>query len=189
MKYEIEVIRSKRKTVALEIKRDLRLILRAPEKMRAKDIDAFINKNRGWIDKHMASMRQKLEKENQIPLEPFTKKQLEALKEQAKEILKEKAEYYADLLGVTYNKITIKHQISRWGSCSGKGNLNFNCLLMLCPDEVQNYVVVHELCHRKHLNHSTAYWSEVARIMPEYKTHREWLKNNGRALIMRLTAG
>ncbi len=89
-------------------------------------------------------------------------------------------------MGVSYGRITIRSQRTRWGSCSSKGNLNFNCLLLLCPEAVQDYVVVHELCHRKELNHSPKFWAEVERICPDYKTHRKWLKENGSSLIGRL---
>ena len=73
-----------------------------------------------------------------------------------------------------------------WGSCSGKGNLNFNCLLMLAPPAVQDYVVVHELCHRKEMNHSPAFWAEVAGVLPDYASHRRWLRENGNGLIAAL---
>ena len=76
---------------------------------------------------------------------------------------------------MTYGRITIRAQRSRWGSCSSKGNLNFNCLLMLTPSEIRDYVVVHELCHRIELNHSAYFWAEVARILPDYKECRKWL--------------
>ena len=89
-------------------------------------------------------------------------------------------------MGVTYGRITIRNQVSRWGSCSSVGNLNFNCLLMLAPPEVRDYVVVHELCHRKEMNHSPAFWAEVEKMIPDYKAHKKWLKDNGTALISRL---
>ena len=90
-----------------------------------------------------------------------------------------------DVVGVTYGRITIRHQTSRWGSCSAKGNLSFNCLLMLTPPEVIDSVVVHELCHRKEMNHSTAFYAHVLRVFPEYRTWRRWLKDNGPALLLR----
>ena len=93
---------------------------------------------------------------------------------------------FAALVGVTYGRITIRAQKSRWGSCSGKGNLNFNCLLMLCSEDVRDYVVVHELCHRKELNHSPRFWAEVEKVLPGYKVQRKWLKDNGGGLIRRL---
>ena len=85
-----------------------------------------------------------------------------------------------------YGRITIRAQRTRWGSCSAQGNLNFNCLLMLTPDNVMEYVVVHELCHRKEMNHSARFWSEVEKILPDYRRSRQWLKDNGGGLIGRL---
>jgi predicted metal-dependent hydrolase len=82
-------------------------------------------------------------------------------------------------MGVEYGRITIRMQKSRWGSCSGKGNLNFNCLLMRTPDEIIDYVVVHELCHLKEMNHSPRFWAEVEKIFPDYKERRKWLKDHG----------
>ena len=96
------------------------------------------------------------------------------------------AEFYAPLVGVSYGRITIRSQRGRWGSCSGAGNLNFNCLLMLTPPQVREYVVVHELCHRKQMNHSSQFWAEVERILPDYRQRRQWLKDQGGALIARL---
>jgi predicted metal-dependent hydrolase len=89
-------------------------------------------------------------------------------------------------VGVTYGRITIRNQRSRWGSCSGKGNLNFNCLLMLTPSHVIDYVVVHELCHRLEMNHSPAFWAQVERVLPDYRKSREWLREHEKELIGRL---
>ena len=90
------------------------------------------------------------------------------------------------MVGVTYGRITIRNQRSRWGSCSGKGNLNFNCLLMLTPSHVIDYVVVHELCHRLEMNHSPAFLAQVERVLPDYRKSREWLKEHEKELIGRL---
>lgn len=98
----------------------------------------------------------------------------------------QRAEYYAPLIGVTYNRIAIRAQHTRWGSCSGKGNLNFNCLLALVPAEVLDYTVVHELCHLKEMNHSPKFWGEVEKILPDYKQCRKWLKENGPKVIARI---
>ena len=87
---------------------------------------------------------------------------------------------------LTLNKITIKNLVSRWGSCSTKGNLNFNCLLMLTPDYVIDYIVVHELCHLREMNHSEKFWAEVEKIMPDYQRAELWLKQNGGNLISRM---
>ena len=85
-------------------------------------------------------------------------------------------------MGVTYGRISIRSQKTRWGSCSAKGNLNYNWKLMLCPERVQDYVVVHELAHRKEMNHSPAFWAEVEKILPDYRERRKWLKTYGQTV-------
>lgn len=99
-------------------------------------------------------------------------------------VLEQRAEKYARLLDVTYQKIHIKDQKSRWGSCSGKGNLNFNWRLIMAPDEVLDYVVIHELCHLVHMNHSPDFWSLVEQICPSYAKQKRWLKANGESLYI-----
>lgn len=97
----------------------------------------------------------------------------------ARPIIYLKVEAYARRLKVDYERISIKEQKSLWGSCSAKGNLNFNWKLVLAPPEVLDYVVVHELCHLKEMNHSPAFWELVEQIIPDYKEKRKWLKDNG----------
>ena len=91
----------------------------------------------------------------------------------------ERTAYYAGIIGVTYGRITIRDQKTRWGSCSSQGNLNFTWKLVLAPPEVLDYVVVHELCHRIEMNHSAAFWRQVVRVLPDYQQQRGWLKENG----------
>ena len=112
--------------------------------------------------------------------------EIRALAKAALEDIPKRLEKFAPLVGATYGRVTIRNQRTRWGSCSAKGNLNFNCLLMLCPEAVRDYVVVHELCHRKELNHSLRFWAEVEKVLPGYKVQRKWLKDNGGAIIKRL---
>ena len=95
--------------------------------------------------------------------------------------------HFAPLVGVTYGRITVRNQRTRWGSCSSKGNLNFNCLLMLAPPGILDYVVVHELCHRKEMNHSPKFWAEVAKVMPDYKERQKWLRTEGSSIMRRMT--
>lgn len=177
-----ELIRSNRKTIALQIKGDGRIIVRAPLRMAARDIQRFVDSKAAWIEKHLDIIQQR-----QQPVgSAFTLEQLQQLADTAKSDLPQRVARFAALVGVTYGRITIRAQKSRWGSCSGKGNLNFNCLLMLCPEDVRDYVVVHELCHRKELNHSPRFWAEVEKVLPGYRVHRKWLKDNGGGLISRL---
>ena len=177
-----ELIRSNRKTIALQIKGDGRIIVRAPLRMAARDIQRFVDSKAAWIEKHLGIQQRRK------PVEAdFTLEQLQQLADAAKSDLPQRVARFAALVGVTYGRITIRAQKSRWGSCSSKGNLNFNCLLMLCPEEVREYVVVHELCHRKELNHSPRFWAEVEKVLPGYKVQRKWLKDNGGAIIRRLS--
>ena len=177
-----EVIRSNRKTIAIQIKGDGRIIVRAPLRMAAKDIQRFVDSKAAWIEKHLDLIQQR----QQPVASAFTLEQLQQLAEAAKSDLPRRVARFAALVGVTYGRITIRAQKSRWGSCSGKGNLNFNCLLMLCPEDVRDYVVVHELCHRKELNPSLRFWAEVEKVLPGYAVQRKWLKENGGAIIRRL---
>ena len=101
----------------------------------------------------------------------------------AKEELPAIVKKYADLMSVTYNRITIRHQKTRWGSCTKTGNLSFNCLILKMPETVRDYVIVHELAHRKELNHSTKFWTIVSEYCPWYKDSKQWLKDNGSSLL------
>ena len=113
----------------------------------------------------------------------LTMDEIRQLADTALEVIPERVKYFAPLVGVTYGRITIRNQRSKWGSCSSKGNLNFNCLLMLAPPEVIDSVVVHELCHRKEMNHSDRFYAEVLRVFPDYHKWDKWLKDNGSILM------
>ncbi|MDD2361430.1 MAG: SprT family zinc-dependent metalloprotease [Oscillospiraceae bacterium] len=183
-----EIIRSGRKTIALEITRDLRVLVRAPYRMPDRDIKRFIEEKSLWLEKHMKLMKKKVEmaQQQKESAPKFTSEEIHQLADKALVIIPERVAYYAPIVGVRFGRITIRNQVSRWGSCSNKGNLNFNCLLMLMPPDVIDYVVVHELCHLKELNHSPKFWNEVGRVLPDYKVSKKWLKDNGTALIQRL---
>jgi predicted metal-dependent hydrolase len=102
---------------------------------------------------------------------------------QAEKILLDKTELYAKIIGVNPGRISFKSFKSRWGSCSINGDLQYNWRIVMAPEEIINYLVVHELCHILHHNHSSVYWRTVARFYPEYKQSRAWLKINGRLLV------
>lgn len=97
-------------------------------------------------------------------------------------VFRERADHFAVVLGVTYGKISVKDQRTLWGSCTPEGNLNFNWRLTLAPPEVLDYLVIHELAHRAHMNHSRRFWEVVEKACPDHKAHRKWLRKNGRAL-------
>ncbi|MBR5834889.1 MAG: M48 family metallopeptidase [Bacteroidales bacterium] len=147
--------------------------------MRIEEIKRFVESKAGWIEKHLSNLTAQEQQK-------LTDQELRALREKARTLVTERVQFYAPLIGVTYNQIAIRAQHTRWGSCSSKGNLNFNCLLALVPPEVLDYVVVHELCHRKELNHSDRFWNEVGKILPDYKDRKKWLKDNGSNLIARI---
>ena len=176
---QYSIIRSDRKTIAIQIQPDGEIIVRAPRRMRMEEIRRFVESKAGWIEKHLSSCSAKEQQK-------LSDQELRALREKARALVTERVQFYAPLIGVTYNQIAIRAQYTRWGSCSSKGNLNFNCLLALVPPEVLDYIVVHELCHLKELNHSDRFWNEVAKTLPDYKTRKKWMKDNGSNLIARI---
>lgn len=185
----VEIIRSNRKTIAIEITREARVIVRAPFGASVHQIRRFLREKNDWIETHLDKMRQQMrtESENtQAGKRMLSEDEIKALAKQAKQVIPERVAYYAGMIGVTYGRIAIRHQKTRWGSCSSKGNLNFNCLLMLMPGEIIDYVVVHELCHRKQMNHSRDFWALVEEILPDYKVRRKWLKENGSQFMDRI---
>ncbi len=148
-------------------------------------INRFVGEKADWIDKSLRKMKQRQEQTLEEGKEPLTPQEIRLLVTRAKRIIPQRVRYYAEMMGVTFGRITIRMQKSRWGSCSGKGNLNFNCLLMRAPDEIVDYVVVHELCHLKEMNHSKRFWAEVEKILPDYTERRKWLKDHGDELMYR----
>lgn len=180
---KVIVIRSNRKTVAIQVNSDLSVTVRAPRSVSEKDIEEILKKKEAWISKHIEKIKETKERVEAEPTEKLTREKVIALAEEALKVIPERVEYFAKVIGVTYGKITVRNQKTRWGSCSSKGNLNFNCLLMLAPPEVLDYVVVHELCHRKQMNHSKAFWLEVEKVLPNYKEVRKWLKEEGSQMI------
>ena len=173
-----QILRSQRRTTAIEIRPDGTVLVRCPYRMSDAQVQELVQSKASWIRKKLA--------QQPTQANTITGEQLRALADSAQNYIPERVKYYAAQMGVSYGRVTIRSQQTRWGSCSGKGNLNFNCLLMLAPAQVIDYVVVHELCHRLHMNHSAAFWNAVARYMPDYAIYRKWLKNNGRTLLAQL---
>lgn len=179
-----QLIRSaKRHTLGLEIRGE-DIIIRAPYSATDAEIRAFTDRHADWIELHLEKNREQSRKAEQAGL--LSREELQALAEQAARVIPERVAHFAPLVGVSYGTITIRCQKTRWGSCTAAGNLNFNCLLMLAPKEVLDSVVVHELCHRKEMNHSERFYREIDRVFPDYDRCRTWLKINGGALLRRV---
>ena len=171
---DIQVIKSKRKTIGLEVHTDGRVILRAPMRITNRELNKFIDNHMSWIESKLSLIEKKNADKISVapPKETISKKELNAIKEK----FTTRVQYYCNIMGVSVNRISIKDQKTRWGSCSSKGNVNFNYQLYYLPDELLDYVVVHELAHRRHMNHSKEFWSEVARYCPDYRARRKQLK-------------
>lgn len=178
------IIRSRRRSLAIEIDRSAQVLVRAPYRMPDDQIREFVAEKSGWIWQHQEIAKRRI-RQNAVsnPWYPIRQADIRRLKEQEAAAFPPRVARYAALMGVTYGRITIRCQKTRWGSCSAKGNLNFNCLQMLAPQTVQDYVIVHELAHRKQMNHSAAFWKEVERVLPDYRDSERWLRENGGLLI------
>ncbi len=184
MKQTIKLIRSNRRTISLEITPSGQVLVRAPRYMSEAEVQRFVEEKSSWLAKHL---QRKEEDMDSLQTEGrFTEEEIERMRRLAKQIISEKVAYYARMMGVTYGRITIRRQKTRWGSCSREGNLNFNCLLMMAPPEVLDYVVVHELGHRLEMNHSSRFWTQVENVIPNYRKPRKWLKEHGSRLMLRM---
>lgn len=188
MPTEIKVIRSSRKTLSLEITKEAQVLVRAPYRLSQLEIERFVQEKAVWIEKHLKAVRNKLEDRQKHPVRLLGMEDIQRLADEAMSVLPAKATYYAPKVGVAFGRITIRNQRTRWGSCSSAGNLNFNCLLMLMPPEIIDYVVVHELCHRLEMNHSPYFWAEVERVLPDYRKRRKWLRDNGEKIMRRISS-
>lgn len=171
----IKIIRSGRKSIGLEVKADGSVLARIPRRLSDKELKKFLEEHKTWVFQKKAifeDRRKNRETSWIIPVSELMPEDIEKIKAK----FSERVQYYSNRMGVTYKRITIRNQKTRWGSCSEKGNLNFNYRLYYFPLELLDYVVVHELAHRKHMNHSAVFWEEVGRYCPDYKECRKRLK-------------
>lgn len=168
---EYQWVRSNRKTTAIQINEKGDIIVRSPYSVSRRKVEQMLREKQDWIEKH-----QKAIKERENSRREITEQERREGIERAKQILPARIQYYAKIMGVTYGRITLREQKTRWGSCSSEGNLNFNWKLALMPDEILDYVVVHELAHRMEMNHSDKFWKIVENVLPDYRERRKWLK-------------
>ena len=172
-----EIFYSNRKTLAVQIRADGSVVVRAPKRMAKYKIEAFLREKQDWIVTHRKKTLEAVEKKQENRLNDEEQK---AAIQKAGRMLAEKTARYAREMGVTYGRITIREQKTRWGSCSSAGNLNYNWKLVRMPEKVMDYVVIHELAHRKEMNHSARFYQIVEQQMPDYRIWQKWLKEHGR---------
>lgn len=167
----IEIVRSRRRTMAVQVKRDGSVEVKCPLWVSDREAWDFAQEHREWIWRHRLEVLKK--KESQVTC---TEEQVKQYRQHARWLLAQKTWQWAQKMNVTYGKITIRQQATRWGSCSAKGNLNFNWKLVLVPEDLLDYVVVHELAHRKEMNHSPRFWKVVEEQIPDYRERRKRLR-------------
>ena len=176
-----EIVRSKRKTYGIHVATGGKVTVRIPLRGSEKFAISLAESKKNWIASCVLKLQNVPVQREKTPSE----KRLEAIyRKAAREYFPKRVSHYARMLGVTYGKISIRDQKTRWGSCSSEGNLSFNWRLILAPPDVLDYVVIHELCHRKEMNHSKEFWALVESLMPEYKERRKWLRENGNNLTL-----
>ncbi|MCQ2479883.1 MAG: M48 family metallopeptidase [Clostridia bacterium] len=169
--YDFILKRSQRKTLALEIKKSGEIIVRAPLKLSEKKINSFVEQHSEWIEKNLKKVQER--KENHP--EP-DEKEIEILRQKAKEYLPERTAYFAEIMGVQYTSLKITSAKTRYGSCSGRNGICYSLYLMQKPMEAIDYVIVHELAHTVHHNHSAQFYALIEKYMPDYKERNRLLK-------------
>lgn len=213
MKENIKLIRSKRRTLSLEINENAEIIIRAPLKMSGEHINRFITDKNEWISKKLNIIRNKQfpirryeEGEKFLYLGRFYELKITDTKEflfennfilpsskthkaekiftdwyrqRASIIFPERVKFFSDKTGLNYKSVKLSSAKKRWGSCSGKNDLNFTWRLIMAPIEIIDYVVVHELAHTVQKNHSGKFWELVGNILPDFRVRRKWLRENG----------
>ena len=167
-----ELIRSRRRTLALEITRDCRVLVRAPLRLSQAKIDAFVESHAAWIQTHLEQQRQRMASTPPPP----TQADIAALKATARAVLPEKVAYWSEKMGVRPTGLKITTARKRYGSCSGKNSLCFSCFLMDCPEEAIDLVVVHELCHIWEKNHGPRFYALLGQYLPDYKERKKLLR-------------
>jgi predicted metal-dependent hydrolase len=185
--YDIEIYRSIRRTISLEVGED-GIKLRIPRRLSDTERDLFLEKHVGWLKKKLKArnyLKNNFEDENKFennendmniaenqprksnfpPYDLLTSKEKSVIRQ----AFEERVAYHAQIMGITYGRISVRDQKTRWGSCSSKGNLNFNYRLYYMPQHLMDYVIIHELSHRRQMNHSKLFWAEVQKYCPDYK--------------------
>lgn len=176
---DYEIIRTKRKTVAISVSREQKITIRTPLKLSAREAERIINENSDWIKKQLHIMKER--SENSI-YSRLSECDIQFLKEKAKKVLYHRVSHYSEIMQAEPKGIKITSAKTRWGSCSAKNSLCFSWRLMLLPDDIIDYIVVHELAHIRVKNHQKQFYDEVRRYMPDYRERELRLKKIQREL-------
>ena len=182
MPNEYELLKSHRKSIAIEVSRGGQITVRAPIFCSRRRIDAFLKEKQLWIEKTLHKM-----KEKEVESVPFSRDETEMLRAKAKEVIPKKVEQIAKLMGAKYSGVKITSAAKRFGSCNAKNSLCFSLYLMQYEEELIDYVIVHELAHTVHHNHSASFYRLVGKYMPDYKTRQRALKRRGYPINHKLT--
>lgn len=167
-----ELIRSGRKTLALEITRDCRVVVRAPRRLSRERIDDFVAGHAGWIARHLEQQRQR-----QASAPPaLSRAELDALKAKARALLLPRVAYWSQRMGLTPAGVKITSARTRYGSCSGRNSLCFSCFLANAPEAAVDLVVVHELCHIRVKNHGPDFYALLERTLPDWRARKALLR-------------
>ncbi len=166
-----ELIRSRRRTLALEVTADGRLLVRAPLRCSQARIDAFVGAHAAWIEKHVAIQRERAARRPPAP----TAAEIEMLKARARAELPEKIAWWSKTMGVAPTGFKVTTARKRYGSCSAKNSLCFSCFLMNCPEEAVELVVVHELCHIREKNHGPRFYALLEQYLPDWRERKKLL--------------
>lgn len=169
--YSYKLLRTHRKTLSIEITKDLTVLVRAPAHMPKEKIDSTVIKYDSWIKKHIERQGNR-----QRAISEPDEDEVPELKRRAKEHLTQRTAYYSKILGCAPTGLKITSAKKRFGSCSGRNSVCFSWRLMLYPDEAIDYVVVHELAHIRYKNHGKGFYALVASILPDYKERRRMLR-------------
>jgi predicted metal-dependent hydrolase len=174
--FPYQLRRNKRSTsISLRVYQDGRVVVAAPMRVSLRAIRSLVTKQYAWIENKLREYAKEYVSYMPHMLRRNRKEYIE-YKETARTLVHARLEHFNTYYRLSYNRVSIKETRSRWGSCSKKGNLNFSYKLALIPQELADYVIVHELCHIQELNHSKNFWQLVEKTIPNYKELREKLK-------------
>lgn len=166
----ISVQRNRRKTLQLSVNSAGDIIIKAPLKLPLEQINTFIRQKQSWIVRAQEKQR------SRIAL-PTGAQNFRQQKEAARTLVQTKLEHFNQHYHFSWKRISIRNSSTRWGSCSRQMNLNFNYKIIYLPPTIQDYIIVHELCHLAEMNHSPRFWNCVAKTIPDYKSRRQQLHN------------